>query len=397
MQGFFTSEQLDSCALAACHKCGLYKQARSPKIGYQHGSNGIMFVGDYPNYDADLSNHPIAGTKYDWLNGVLDEYGVSLSECSFTNAAICHSIQKQTASSWNQIFEYCRPNLNAAIDEIAPRVIIPMGWPALKAVFPSEASKFGGPLKKWVGWHIPSGRFNAWVCPVDDPKEIGKTKVGEVLFRQSLQSALELREKSIPKARRTLDELHSLVDVVLSKDEARSRLSKLATTEGYLSFDYETTGLKPEAAGHEIVCCGFYAGEGRPWACMIDEDLHESLSAVLRNKALYKIASNLKFEERWTRTMLGHGVSNWYWDTMLAAHYLDNRGKISSVKFQAFVQLGVPPWDSEVEHLLEAERTNDLNSVKNIPRRTLLLYCALDAYLEYKVMICQQKGMTITY
>lgn len=399
MQGFFSNEKLDGFAMAACHKCGLYKECESPKIPAQGGRScgrNILFVGDYPNQEADEAGIPIAGERRDWLEGVLRDYDVDLDDCDFTNAAICHSVPKQTVSTWNQIFEYCRPNLLKTIKVCKPKVIIPMGWPALRSLFPDEVSRFGGPLKKWAGWQIPSQRYNAWVCLVDDPKEIGKSKIGETLFRATLKAAIGAEGRPLPKGY-AQGQIRGLVDVVLGRDEALARLRNLAKSEGYLAFDYEATGLKLESDDHAIVCCGFYTGKGRPWACMITEDLHEALSAVLRNRDLYKIASNLKYEERATRAILGHGVANWYWDTMLAAHYKDNRGGISSVKFQAFVLMGVPPWDSEIDKYLEAESPNDHNSVKQCPnKKELLIYCALDAYLEFKVMLWQQRGMNIT-
>ena len=115
------------------------------------------------------------------------------------------------------------------------------------------------------------------------------------------------------------------------------------------------------------------------------------LSKVLRNPQLEKIASNMKYEERWTRAKLGHGVTNWGWDTMLAAHMLDNRGGISSVKFQAFVHLGIGNYSSHIENYLKTDSANDLNRIHELDMKDLLMYNGLDSLLEFMVMKKQKE------
>ena len=106
---------------------------------------------------------------------------------------------------------------------------------------------------------------------------------------------------------------------------------------------------------------------------------------------LKKIASNLKFEERWTRAKLGHGVVGWHWDTMLAAHLIDNRPHITSIKFQAFVLLGVADYSSHVEEFLKPIGDSDYNRVEEMNEEDLLLYNGLDSLLEFKVMKKQKE------
>ena len=78
---------------------------------------------------------------------------------------------------------------------------------------------------------------------------------------------------------------------------------------------------------------------------------------------------------------------------MLAAHVLDNRGGISSIKFQAFVLLGQPDYDSSIKEYLKSRDPGGygLNRVKQAPVKPLLLYCGLDSLLEYLVAKKQKK------
>ena len=71
---------------------------------------------------------------------------------------------------------------------------------------------------------------------------------------------------------------------------------------------------------------------------------------------------------------------------MLAAHVLDNRGEISGLKFQAFVNLGQPSYDDHFKKLLRPLAGKKLNRAsKEIDIHQLLKYCGCDSLLEVLV------------
>jgi hypothetical protein len=77
---------------------------------------------------------------------------------------------------------------------------------------------------------------------------------------------------------------------------------------------------------------------------------------------------------------------------MLGAHYHDNRRNISSVKFQAYVYLGVGSYAEWVEEYKSSERglgDNALNRMERVDHTDLLMYNALDAVIEYHVAMRQ--------
>jgi hypothetical protein len=97
-----------------------------------------------------------------------------------------------------------------------------------------------------------------------------------------------------------------------------------------------------------------------------------------------KRGHNIKFESRWTQVHLKTRVRKWAWDSMQAAHVLDNRTGVSGLKFQAFVRLGFPEYDMALRPYMEPGR-NGLNRLSQVPMRDLLHYCALDSLLEWKL------------
>ena len=76
---------------------------------------------------------------------------------------------------------------------------------------------------------------------------------------------------------------------------------------------------------------------------------------------------------------------------MLNAHVLDNRRGITSVKFQAFVRLGQEDWSTAIRPFLEGDDANGVNRIRDVDTKTLLLYCGMDALMEFKIAELQRK------
>lgn len=380
--------------LPKCGTCGLYKSCRSPKLAPAgNGARRILFVGGAPDGDEDKSGRVFGGAPADRLRGMLDAVGVDMDACRMTYAAICHpprnNIEETHVTS-------CRPNLLRVIKDERPNVIIPLGADAVRALLVPEWGTDIGAIRRWAGWAIPSPYHGAWVCPTYHPGDIKSDDVVlERIVRGHLDRAVGVENSKIAPfdARRAGDE----IDIITRPDAFSRRLERLAGQSGVLAWDYETTGLKPERPEQQIFCAAFCLDGRDTFAGLVTPAVYPALSAVLKNANLRKVGSNIKFEERWSRAKLGHGVAGWHWDVMLAAHVADNRPDITSVKFQAYVRLGVGPyhWNSSVESYLSSVdgTANGLNRIREANPEDVLRYCGLDAVIEYHVMGDQQKEM----
>lgn len=377
-----------SLTLPECHRCQLYKKSASPKMSPSgSGERRILFIGDAPGKDDDRVGEPFVGKSGEYLRKVVKGLGCDLEDCRVTNSIICRPPDNKMDERY---LSACAPSLGKLLRDEAFDVIITLGEWALQQVIPKAYARHGGGMGKWRGWAIPLVEFGSWLCPVHHPSYVlgEDDPIPAHTFRSDLGRALSL-EQSRPKTYR-LDELKSKVELVKAP---RKRFIDLARKSGLLAFDYETTGLKPDAQNQRIVSCSFcFEGEDT-WACKITDEELPLLAEVLFSKKLKKIASNLKFEERWTIAKLGRGVAAWHWDTMLAAHILDNRPGITSVKFQSFVRLGVGGWEEGVKDYLKAENSNALNQIDRIPIKELLIYNGLDSLLEFMVMKEQKVEM----
>src|SRR5260370_12137758 len=149
--------------------------------------------------------------------------------------------------------------------------------------------------------------------------------------------------------------------------------------------------LKTDSNRARIVSCAVSDGEttiSYPWHGKAITATKELLLSPVP-----KIMHNGKFELRWTMKEFGHGINNMRWDSMIAAHTLDNRMGINGLDFQAFVLLGQPEWDSHISPFFKSSSPNVENKIKHVPLPSLLPYGGMDALLEWKIAHIQAKQM----
>lgn len=376
--------------IAECGRCGLAQTCISPKMQPSgEGRTKILFIGDFPSTEDDRQGAHLQGEDGDFLREILNRLGSPLEDSWYTNAVLCRPKNGKFVTAFASC---CQPTITKTIEELKPKVIVTLGKLALESVLSGVWKKDIGALERWVGWSIPLEKRNAWLCPTYHPGDMLKQKddpIWRLIYSSQLKNALKRRRERLNVV--PLEELEHQVEIIHDSKEAKLLLEDLAKKKGILAFDYETTGLKPDSDLQRIVSCSFCHEGNLTFAFKMKESLKESLAKVLRNPKLKKVASNLKFEERWTRAKLGYSVAGWVWDTMLAAHCLDNRSGITSIKFQAFVLLGIADYASHIEPYLKTKYSNELNRIEELDEDELLLYNGLDSLLEYKVMEKQRE------
>jgi len=390
-QGFFTLTEPNKSKpklrhSTYCGACGLHKYCQSPKMAYKGGGRKkILVIGEAPGAEEDKRNEQFVGKAGQRLKYELKKCGISLhADCWKTNAIRCHPIGNATPDS-KQI-GYCRPALFAEIKKLNPHSILLFGGVAADAVLGhlwNDGNSFT--VAKWTDWLIPHQELNCWISVHYHPSYLERVHddLTDLLFRKHLKKAVRKKKrpwKTVPNYQDEIELIYKPSDVFLA----------LADMNKVCAFDYETNCLKPEYEGAEIVSCAFSDGK-RTFAFPWSSDVAEGVSVTLKSISTKKIASNLKFEERWTRHFLKHRVHNWDWDTMLAAHVLNNATGITGLKFQSFVQLGQSQYDKHIEPYLKSSKGQHINRIREIPLKDLLVYNGLDSLLEFKLATLQKR------
>lgn len=387
--GFFPSSKIQKEAPAGlvprCGSCGLLKTCNSPKMPvYGDGRLKVMVVGEAPGETEDNQNRPFVGKAGQLLRQKLGEIGVQLDkDCWTTNALICRP-PNNVIKDIKQV-SYCRPNLLNAIKLYKPKVIVTLGRSALLSVL-EPYWKDVGPMERWQGFRIPLTDY--WLCPTYHPSFLLRSNnpMLERLFSDHLEAAFAI-EEPLPKQ----PAWEGQIKLLWSFKEVWEALRYFHIKGGWVSVDYETNCLKPEWPKAEVYSIAISNGQ-RTVSFLWTKSNAAIVGEFLQQGHIKFIAANLKMEERWTRKLFGHGVANWQWDTMLAAHCLDNRKGICSLKFQLFVKLGVPVYNENVEPYLKSDN-GPYNRINLIEPKTLLTYGGIDALGEYKLAMLQRKEM----
>lgn len=381
--------------LPECGKCGLYKQCNSPKMKPTgSGERKILFVAEAPGAVEDERGVQLVGKSGQEVRRILSRFDLDIDDCTKTNAAIC----RPPGNKLQDIhIECCRPNLLKTIQQTQPHVMVLLGGAAVRSLIPTEREGKIGKAGRWVGWTIPSNEYGAWICPTFHPAFVLRQKdpVVDMLFRRHLKRAIRLEHRELP--RYDLTELRSKVECIKRPKTARNRLKDLLQRPGgRLAFDYESNRLKPDHSRSRIYAVSFcYEGEDT-FSFVLDESHHRWMKKILTAEKFLKIASNQKNEDRWSYRIFGVWPTSWWWDTMLASHYLDNRGEISSLKFQVFVRFGIAEYNGVVSHYFEQQDEEGFNRIEDCPIDDLLVYNGLDSLLEDMLALVQRKEMRLS-
>jgi hypothetical protein len=178
--------------------------------------------------------------------------------------------------------------------------------------------------------------------------------------------------------------LESRIRQIYDPQEINAELDKITQTAQIVAFDYETTGRKPEWDTQIIVSMAVAYTAGDELHCIsfpVYADTHDAIRRFLASD-IRKIAANMKFEDRWSRSKLGVQVRRWWWDTMQAAHWENPNSGVTGLKFQAFAKLGVPYFAGDVESYFESETNSQRNKILSVPWPKLLTYNGMDAIVE---------------
>jgi len=396
-RGFFPSRNKKSRPL--CSSCGLYLLCQSPKMRVTgKGKKGILIVAEAPGGVEDEENTQLVGKAGQFFRKKLKLLGYDLDEdCRKTNAVCCRPPGNRTPT--DKEIGACRVKVFTEIEKSKPKLIILLGGTALQSFLGHRwKGKLGG-ITKWRGLIIPDREVNAWVCPTYHPSYVQRhttEDVAELIFEQDLKQALSLIKNSeiIPLYR---DERECVRITTDPKQIDRFLHWLLVKAPLNIAIDYETTGLKPYVSkGHRIVACAIAYSKNRVTAFPLKDENKKMLCKVLKHPKIHKYAANIKFEHAWSKACLECDVVGWKWDTMQAAHILDNRPKITSLDFQVYANFGVTDYSSHIKpyfRLVDPKDINGLNIIDECPLEDLLPYVALDALYEFRLANKQIREM----
>lgn len=386
----------------SCVSCGLFKHAISPRMPpHGAGAKKLMLIGEGPGETEDRLGKPWQGKAGRTLRDALSDLGVKVdTDCVGLNAVNCRPPGNRAPTPHESAC--CRARIvSPALVEHRPRVVLLLGGSAVASVIGSIYPDADERIGKWRGMTIPAPELGCWICPTFHPsyvlREDRRPEIATI-WEQDLREAVSRLRVQVPP----VENLHDCVTILRTDDEVVEALARVRRRGSPASFDYETTGLR--ALVHELVCASFAQSEARAYAFMFtgSERVRSAWRDFLADPSVGKISHNLKFEDEWSHEHFDlPDQINWAWDSMQAAHILDNRPGINGLKHQMFVEFGIIPWDSKISSYLKSTDDRDIRAPNRIREfiemygeDECLYYCGIDSLTALRLATRQQKRMT---
>ena len=131
LDGMSTLGDVEKVA-ATCEKCELARGRTKVVFGVGNTSATLMFIGEAPGHDEDLSGIPFVGRAGQLLDKILDAAGIRRDDVYIGNIIKCRPPNNRTPLLTE--IEACMPYLAKQIEHIHPKVICTLGLPATQTL-----------------------------------------------------------------------------------------------------------------------------------------------------------------------------------------------------------------------------------------------------------------------
>ena len=135
--------------ILVCTKCELHKGRTRAVPGEGPDNARIMFVGEGPGQNEDEQGRPFVGAAGKFLTELIESIGLKRTDVFITNIVKCRPPNNRAPRKPE--VEACNPYLHSQIGLIKPRIICPLGTPAIITLIGDEYSasrSHGKPITK---------------------------------------------------------------------------------------------------------------------------------------------------------------------------------------------------------------------------------------------------------
>lgn len=140
-----------------CQKCRLCAGRTHPVPGEGNPHARLMFIGEGPGRDEDLSGRPFVGRAGQLLDKMIAAIGLSREEVYIANVVKCRPPQNRAPEADETAA--CMPYLRAQVGLIRPQVIVLLGSSSLGAILGPEhriTRERGAWIERKGVWFMPT-------------------------------------------------------------------------------------------------------------------------------------------------------------------------------------------------------------------------------------------------
>jgi len=377
-----------------CARCGLHKKCHSPRMkATGRGRKKILVIAEAPGKVEDRRGEQLVGDAGKYLRKELKKLGIDLDQdCRKINTVNCRPPKNREPEPHE--IDACRPFVMREIKKFRPEKIFLMGGTALDGFLAHKYHESPGGIMRWRGVRIPDREVEAYVFPMLHPSYVLRSDKYEIIkttFQRDLKKAVEFE---IPERGEWQWDPGKRASILKDPDKINKAILTYMGSGAVTAIDYETTGIKPYAMGHDIYTVGMANWVDESISFPLYPDVRKQFRRFLKSP-VPKTAHNMKFEELWSRVILNTSVNGWDWCSMEASHILDNRKGTNELDFLAYVYFGLLSWGVDMKPYLKSGKkdANAFNRIKEAPINSLLSYGGQDAMVQLMLRAAQRKEM----
>lgn len=403
-----TSESSLALMKGNCDKCKACESTLHPFLSYSgEGRKKILVVSDFPSHFDDRDKTHFSGEWGELLQEYLNRHGIHLyRDCWRINAHRCLLHPAATESNTKQYVIHCQQYLKRVVLETRPEYILLLGTYAITGFYYPHFSGSGEAYspERWRGFLIPDQEYKAIVSCTYHPRTLlmnPEDKAYEILFSKDISRFCACINNNDIKDFEQIN-YDNYVKILNLYPDVVSLFERIIKNKLPITFDYETTGLKPFSNGHKVGMVGIALSETEAYCVPLQwpntwtekeyRKIEELWKEILSNKEIKKSNHNILFEDVWSYGIFATRLSGVEWDTQLGAHIIDNRRAFTGLKFQTYLYFGVLSYDEHIKPYLSSERkVSEFNNLFKAPYKELATYCALDCIFSRKLMQIQKK------
>lgn len=347
-----------------CKPCELYKGCNTPVMNGEGSQEPeFLFVGEAPGADEDEQGFPFAGESGLILREAIEEVGIPMKKCRFTNVVRCRPPENKLPP---YAIGHCRPHILREIHSLRPKVIVLLGASPLRSILNKMGvMKLHGEVINAGAWKYVISFHPAWYLR-------NKTEANYKLFLSALKTARRVAnppkeskhgekfEKIVVKDKKTLQEV---VDI-LKKSEYPATDIEGSTLSAFAKHRKPVLGCVGFSWGDNIGACLPIGSRVAVSGIQLSEEAYlEAVKEVWEDENLKWIAHYGKYDYTYTAVlhniwMGGRHRQGYYADTELMAYCLnERRGGKGLKELAAFI--GMMDYDQpKRQYCMEHPETN---------------------------------------
>ena len=402
MPGFFDlptaiPKERTTKGATGCEACGLFRHVLNPHIPTTgEGKLNAFFLGESPGETEDKFNIQFKGQAGSILRKHITIAGYDLERDFYkSNTLACRPTNEKGSNRppTKREIQCCESNWRSSIESLKPNFIFLFGGKAVEAFFQHRSQPITTNLSinRWRKLCIPDSQTGAWILPLNHPSYVLRNPEYETIFKLDLQWALSQLKRTPPE----FPDYASKIVQLTNFDELINFLRWLKDNKPCISFDYETSALKPYYPGNNIwtMSCGVYGYDEayswpysypNHWTSEQIEKIKVIWSEIMLNSEIQKVAQNIQMEHPWTKVIIGVEPQGWIWDTMVRAHVEEERPDFTSLDFQTFIHFGYE-YGGDISKYKKQVEGSPFNNMHKAPLKNLLSYNGLDGLFTIKV------------